>query len=71
MRRTISWNIGIARASFKISVSSNKIARAYDGSYTFYSANVKSAKLSRDSNKQATYRFTFGTPIWDLGGWNG
>ena len=69
--KTISWNVGIARASFKISVSGNKITRAYDGTYTFYTASVKSAKLSRDSNKQATYRFTFGTPIWDFGGWNG
>lgn len=67
----IKWNIGICSCSFKIKVSNNKILSAYDGKYMFAPFSVKSANLKRDSSKQATYYFQFGTPIWDFGGWNG
>ena len=67
----IKWNIGVCSCSFKIKVSNNKILSAYDGKYMFVPFSVKSANLKRDSSKQATYYFQFGTPIWDFGGWNG
>ncbi|WP_374965240.1 DUF5626 family protein [Lysinibacillus sp. RS5] len=65
------WYSGVANAHFYFTVSNNKITQVYDGWHLFVGTSVKSANLTLDSSKQATYYFEFGTPIWDFGGWNG
>ncbi|WP_301359476.1 DUF5626 family protein [Enterococcus spodopteracolus] len=71
------WNICyysvIFNCGFNIRVSSNSISisSAYDPWYYHVGVSVKSSSLKRDSTKQATYYFEFGTPIWDFGGWSG
>lgn len=69
------WKIyfysGPANCSFYINISDNKITSAYDPWHLFVGAAVNSAILKKDSSKQATYYFQFGTPIWNFGGWTG
>lgn len=67
----IYYYSGVGNATFYINVSNNRITRAYDPWHLIIGASVKSASLKLDNSKQATYNFSFGTPIWDFGGWNG
>lgn len=65
------WYSGVANASFRFTVNNNTITSVFDPWYLFVGVSVKSANLTLESPKQATYYFDFGTPIWDFGGWNG
>ena len=65
------WYTGVANASFKFTVKGNKITKAYDKSYFFLGASLKSNTLKLDNSKQATLYFEFTRPVYDFGGWNG
>ena len=65
-----AWGLGWS-VSFYVNVSNNNITSAHDLNYTIIGASVTSASVSRDNNKQATARFTFSTPIWDILSWTG
>lgn len=67
----VSFYSGPVNASFKVKIANYKITKAYDKWYLIIGSSVKSSKLKIDNSKQATLYFTFGTPIWDFGGWNG
>ncbi|KXT59190.1 DUF5626 family protein [Lactococcus sp. DD01] len=64
-----AWGIGWS-VTFYINVSSNTITKANNLDYII-AMPVKSAKLSIDSSKQATARFGFSTPIYDILNWTG
>lgn len=61
----IGWNV-----TFYVKTSGNNITSAYDLSYMI-AMPVNSASVKRDNNKQATARFSFSTPVWNVLSWTG
>ncbi|MFC4653224.1 DUF5626 family protein [Lactococcus nasutitermitis] len=61
----VAWNV-----TFYINVSSNKITSANNLDYII-AGSVGSHTLTVDSSKQATARFDFTTPIYNIISWTG
>lgn len=61
----IGWNV-----TYYINISSNKITSANNLDYII-AMPVNSATVTVDSSKQATARFSFSTPIYNILSWTG